>query len=80
MDWYVKKKEEDDNIIKIGYSHGENHSCDGLIVYDKKTDTFEVKTLSKGCHEHTAKKTVQFLWDLVGTPKLCEKVFHICTG
>lgn len=86
MIWTLKKISENDKSIVIGYSYGNNHSCDGIIVYDKLTHENTLKKLSyiEGKSEHFAhfvgEKAFQFIHGLLRQNKLTERPYIVVTG
>lgn len=63
MIWNVKKINETESIILIGYSG--NDSFDGVIEYNKKSEHFELVTIAKDCDEFESKRLSQFLYTLI---------------
>lgn len=80
MRWTFKKNFENAEIIEIGYSHGNNEKCDGVIIYEKSTNTLNVKKHSQGCDEYDSKRTYQFIYGLLDTGNLSFEKYIICTG
>lgn len=86
MIWTLKKISEDDKVINIGYSYEKNHSCDGLIVYDKKANTMKLVKVSPvpGEDEEFAKfagkRAFQFAFSLMYKNMLTEKPYTVVTG
>ena len=86
MIWTLKKISEDDKVINIGYSYEDNYSCDGLIVYDKKTDTMKLVKVSPvpgendGFAKFVGEKAFYFARGLLNENKLTEKPYTVVTG
>jgi len=62
MVWHYIKLFEDENTIRIGWSFEQNKSCDGVILYFKNEDSFEVEKMSLGAEEFDAKRAIGKLW------------------
>ncbi len=86
MVWTLKKIAENENTITIGYSYENNRSCDGIIIYDKKTHENSLKKISPVQGENTdfsrfvGEKAFQFIHGLLRDKKLTEKPYVIYTG
>ena len=79
MVWFVKLLLENENILLIAYSYNTD-DLDGRIEYNKTKEEFFIKKQSTTADEYDSKKTIQFLWNLIGTDKLSEEPYRICTG
>lgn len=80
MNWYFKKMSETEDIIEIGFSYGVNETCDGILLYDKKTLMPTVVKNSEGPNEYANRKCGQFVHHLVRDNKLSEQVVRVCSG
>lgn len=78
MNWNVKKIEETEALIIIGFS--KNSSFDGRIKYDKVKECFELISVAKDCNEFESKRLFQFLYTLIAQNRLSYNPYSIVTG
>lgn len=52
--WYKLISQNQDEL-EIGYSLGKNKTCDGLLIYNKISETFTTSKLSKGSDDWETK-------------------------
>ena len=85
MIWFFKKVSEDENIIIIGYSFQED-TCDGRIIYNKKTHektlakVYLVKNYDEEFSLFVGEKAFQYLNRLVRKNMITEKPITISIG
>ena len=80
MRWTFKKINENDLNVLIGYSHGHNESCDGIILYDKKAKKLDIEKLSEGCDRYDSERAFQYIYGLLSHNELTTEPRLICTG
>lgn len=78
MIWNVKKVEESEKRIMVGFS--KNSLFDGLIEFDKKDEQFEIVSLAKDCDEFEAGRLFQFLYTLIYQNTLSFEPYSIRNG
>ena len=78
MSWKVKKLEETEFFIVIGYS--KNSSFDGKIKFDKLNESFELVSVADGCDEFESKRLFQFLYTLIAQNTLSFQTYSIKIG
>lgn len=78
MVWNVKKVEENEKSIFVGYS--KDSSCDGRIEYAKDKEEFKILHLAKDCDEFESKRLFQFLYALIGQGTLSFQEYSVRTG
>ena len=78
MLWNVKKLQEDDWSILIGFS--KDHSFDGKIKFNKTTEQFEIISTSNDCDEFESRRLFQFLYTLILQDTLSSRPYSIVLG
>lgn len=78
MIWNVKKINETDSTILIGFS--KDSTLDGRIRYDKKADSFELEKLAHDCDEAYSRWLFQFLYGLLMDDRLSNKPYSVRIG
>lgn len=78
MFWNVKKIQETERSIVIGFSKG--NSFDGKIIYDKTTEQFEIVSLADTCDQFESERLFQFLYTLILQNTLSFKPYSIALG
>ena len=78
MIWNVKKTEESEKSITIGFS--KNLLFDGVIEFHKNDERFEVISHANDCDEFETTRLFQFLYTLIHRNTLSFKPYSIRIG
>lgn len=80
MRWTIYRERNTDNNITIRYSYEDDDSCDGVIVYDRKTEEFSIIKLSSSADKFVTEWLCGLLYGVLNDDSYTEKKRVICVG
>jgi hypothetical protein len=80
MVWYIKKNSENKENVFVNYSCENNKNCDGLIKYNRNTESFEIEELSKGSGDFEAKRLFPLLYKFIDKNNLPIETYRLAIG